>query len=161
MSAAYLHLLLVHLPVLFMPFALALFGLGLWRGHMAFQKLALGIFLGSAILSVPTFLTGEPSEEQVENLPLVSESLIEEHEEAGEFAFYLSLLTGGLAIGAFVYLRRRPRLNKFFQVAIFASGAISSLALARTAKIGGQIRHSEIRNANSVVSPESSEQDDD
>jgi hypothetical protein len=46
------------------------------------KRISLGIFIIVALLAIPAYLTGEPTEELVENLPGVSKSSIEQHEEA-------------------------------------------------------------------------------
>lgn len=160
MSSAHWHLILVHIPILLIPLALCIFVWGAWMRNESFKTLAMTIFIGAAALSVPTFLTGEPSEEIVEDLPLVSESFIEAHEEAAEFAFYATLVTGGLALAALL-LRRNQKFQKASTVALVFAGAVSSVSLGRAGYLGGQIRHSEIRDEQSVEkSPEKYEDDE-
>lgn len=149
MSAAHLHLILVHVPVLFIPLALLLLAAGLRLKQQSLSTLALGLFIFSAAISIPTFLSGEPSEEQVEDLPLVSESHIEEHEEAAELAFYVTLLAGALSVGSLI-VRKQPDYQKLLIASVLFTGALSSVALARAAYLGGQIRHSEIRSGQTV-----------
>jgi hypothetical protein len=160
MSSAHWHLALVHLPVVFVPFATVLLMLGLWQKQAVLKKLAAFLFVASALVAVPAFLTGEPAEEQVEDLPLVSEPIIEAHEEAAEFAFYTSLAAGVFGLGVLLTYRRQ-RVQQLLQHTLIAVGVASSLALLRAANLGGQVRHSEIRDANSLTAPTENEKDDD
>lgn len=159
MSSAHWHLVLVHMPVLFVPFAVLILITGLWRQQAVLQKLAAALFVASALVAIPTFLTGEPAEEQVEDLPQVSESAIEVHEEAAELAFYLTLVAGGLGLGVLL-AGRREKLKHLLQMGLVAAGIASSLALLRAANLGGQVRHSEIRDANAIDTSAEGEQDD-
>ncbi len=158
MSSAHWHLALVHVPVLFVPLAVLVLIFGLWWRQVALQRLAALLFIGSALVAIPVFLTGEPAEEQVEELPQVSESAIEVHEEAAELAFYLTLVAGGLGLGALL-TSRRPKLARQLQMGLLAAGIASSLGLLRAASLGGLVRHSEIRDANAVARPAEGEQD--
>ncbi len=160
MSSAHWHLVLVHVPVLFVPFALLLLIFGLWWRQATLQKLAAGLFVASALVAIPAFLTGEPAEEQVEDLPQVSESAIKVHEEAAELGFYVTLVGGGLGLGALL-TSRREKLRHLLQMGLVAAGIASSLALLRAANLGGQVRHSEIRDGNAVATSAEGEQDDD
>ncbi len=160
MNAAHLHLALVHIPVLFVPLALIILMGGLYYKKQTLSTLAMVLFVFSALIAVPTFLSGEPSEEIVEELPQVSEAAIEVHEEAAEVAFYLALITGSLALASF-FTKNRPQLKKANIIGVVLLGTISSVALLRAANLGGQIRHSEIRSQQNVVNTEGKDDDDD
>ena len=82
MNPAHLHLMLNHIPVLGMAFGLALVSLALLRKSEELKRISLGFLIVIALLAIPAYLTGEPAEELVENLPGVSKSSIEQHEEA-------------------------------------------------------------------------------
>ena len=74
--------MLNHVPVLGTAFGLGLVGWALLRRSEELKRISLGIFIIVALLAIPAYLTGEPTEELVENLPGVSKSSIEQHEEA-------------------------------------------------------------------------------
>lgn len=149
MSLVHWHLILVHLPILFIPLALLILLLGAWLKNEGYKALAMALFLATAMISVPAFLTGESAEEAVEDLPLVSNSIIEAHEEAAEFAFYVTLLTGALACLGLV-LRKNPRFQRVSMAGLVFTGVVSSVSLGRAGYLGGQIRHSEIRDGNAI-----------
>jgi hypothetical protein len=148
-SAAHWHLVLVHIPVLFVPFALLLLIFSLWRRQPILQQLAASLFVASALVAVPAFLTGEPAEEQVEELPHVSNAAIEEHEASAEWAFYLTLSAGVFGLG-WLLSSRRERLRNGLQAGLLVTGLTSSLALLRTANLGGKVSHPELRSENSL-----------
>ena len=123
-----------------------------------------------ALAAVPVYLTGEPAAEMVENLPGVSEQIIELHEEWALLSLLSAIATGVLAFGALI-LKRFSSAN-FARISMLAVLLLSFAAgafMARTANLGGEIRHTEIRstaaqNANPATETkqaESEEEDED
>jgi len=158
MSAAHLHLLINHLPIVGGLLALALLLLALWRpAHLASAALVLmlsGVGAGAALL------TGEPAEEQVEHLPGVSEALIHEHEERAELAALLSVAAGLAAAGALA-TQRWSRLPGFALPALLALSSASAGAMVWTGASGGVIRHSELQSTGAIVAGALDEGSDD
>ena len=64
--------MLNHVPVIGTAFGLAMVGWALLRRSEELKKISLGVFVIVALLGIPAYLTGEPAEELVENLPGVS-----------------------------------------------------------------------------------------
>jgi hypothetical protein len=67
--------MLNHIPVLGIAFGLALVSLALLRKSEELKRISLGFLIVIALLASPAYLTGEPAEELVENLPGVSKIL--------------------------------------------------------------------------------------
>lgn len=143
MNAAHLHIILVHLPIVLVPTATILLAFALLRKQSTVATVALVLFVGSSLGAIPAFLIGEEAEEIVEHLPGVSEDTIEEHEEAADVAFWLTLFVGGGSAGALLIRRRSPRLAHATLKALVVAGAVSSGTLSYTAYQGGKIRHPE------------------
>lgn len=146
MDTVHLHLLLNHVPVLGVVFGVLLYGAARFRRDDAFARFALGFSAALAVVALVVYLTGEPAEEAVENLPGVSDAIIERHEDAALLATIAMGSFGALALGALVRFRRRA-----IPLWVTASGLIASIGLTAvmgwTANLGGQIRHSEIRSS--------------
>ncbi len=144
MNDAHLHLITNHIPVLGLPFALALLLWGLFRRQKEVRSAAfLGFFL-VALASFPAFLSGHEAEEVVEHMAGVREGLIEDHEEAAEIAFYVTEALGLFALLC-LFLGRGGREIRGGILAAFLLLAVASSGLmARTAFLGGPIHHSEI-----------------
>ena len=98
--------MLNHIPVLGIAFGLALVSLALLRKSEELKRISLGFLIVIALLAIPAYLTGEPAEELVENLPGVSKSSIEQHEEAAQVAFAGVLIVGAAALGGLIFCRR-------------------------------------------------------
>lgn len=151
LDAAHLHLILNHLPVIGAPLALLLLALGRIRRSGELVNVALALVVALAVATGVVYLTGEPAEEQVEHASWYQDRLTERHEEQGEFAL-VAMLATGVAAGAALMSRRRPRAFAWLSRATVAGLIVGSVLLGWTAWSGGQIRHDEIRAAGGLPS---------
>lgn len=153
MNPAHVHLMLNHIPVLGAIASLALLVLADVKKDQSLSKLALQLMVLVALLTVPVYLSGEPAEEIVENLPGVSEPLVESHEDLAKFAFGSTIALGALAAWGVVAIRRNPapvrKLWRVFEVAALANVVLMLIV----ANLGGQIRHTEIRKDATLTQP--------
>jgi len=116
MSAAHLHLVLNHTPLLGLLFGAAMLAHGLWREYEDVQKASLGLLAVAGLLAIAVYLTGEPAEEVVEGMAGVSHDALEAHEEWGWYALVGGIATGVLALGALLYSFLRERLVRWTAV---------------------------------------------
>jgi uncharacterized membrane protein len=155
MNASQIHLALTHLPVVLSMTGLIILIISLVKKHLVAEKISLYILVAAGVSSLPVFFSGEGAEEMVENLPGISESLIERHEEIAKYGFFILLAT---ALSAFVALLSIPHTAiKVTRILTLVLALTSSVVMAQTAHLGGQIRHSEIRPGITSVATESSE----
>ena len=150
MNTAHLHLLVNHVPVLGTLLALALLAWPVARRQPSRAKDAMGLLVILGIVAVGVYLTGGAAEDAVENLPVVSEGLIEAHEEAALAATIALGVLGLMSLVALWWYRTRP-LPRWVPLAGLTGVAIVAGMMAWTANIGGQIRHSEIRGGASAL----------
>jgi hypothetical protein len=143
MNAAHLHLLLNHAPVFGVFFALVLLGLARLRRSDELARIGLGTLVISGLAAAAAMVTGEPAEHAVEHLAGISERAIETHEEAAELAALATYAGAVIALGALLLRRRIAVAGRLRLLALLAALAAFSL-MARTAHLGGQIRHPEI-----------------
>ena len=160
MNNAHLHLLLNHLPVLGSVLGLFLLIFSLWRKSIEIKRVSLVVFVLTAMSLVPTYLTGEPAEEMVEHLPGVSEALVGQHESAALVALSAALATGVVALAGLILLWRKNSLPVWLALATLFLAVASSTLMARTANLGGQIRHTEIRSGSSSQQEQNNEKHD-
>ncbi|HET6618201.1 MAG TPA: hemerythrin domain-containing protein [Gemmatimonadota bacterium] len=143
MNAAHIHLMLNHVPLFGALAVTILFAVGLYRRQQGLARGGLVVALLTAIVGVVVYLTGEPAEELVENLPGVSEAVLETHEEIALIATIVSGAYGVLAlVGLFAF---RHGVTMRFTRVLLLSSLVPLGAMAYTSYLGGQIRHSEIR----------------
>ena len=155
MDSLHIHLLLNHFPVIGTLMGIATLLLGFAFRSDAVKRASLVILLGMAFMAVPVYLTGEPAEETVENAIGVSEPLIEEHEHAALPAFIAMGVLGVIAVAALLISFRATRFANLGFAATFIVSLIAFGLMARTANLGGQIRHAEIRSGTSASNVES------
>jgi uncharacterized membrane protein len=153
MSTVHLHLLLNHVPVIGMIIGICLLAWALFRKDQGLARATLGLFAILAVVALATFLTGEPAEEAVEGLAGVTEGSIERHEEAVLLATIALGVLGTLSLGALVWLRRRP-LTRRVMALLLVVALVPAAAMAWTANLGGQIRHSELRAGTPAADPD-------
>jgi hypothetical protein len=143
MSSIHLHLMLNHVPVIGMVFALLILGVAAWRRNDGMSRLGLAVMVGLAAVTAVVFVTGEPAEEAVEQIAGVSEAMIHPHEEAAEASLIATAIAGTLALIALGAFRRRA-VPRWVTGAAFTAALAVSTMLGWTANLGGQIRHTEI-----------------
>ncbi len=143
MNAAHLHIILVHLPIVLVPTATFVLLFGLIKKQGSVTHVALSLFVAASLFAIPAFLIGEDAEEMIEHLPGISEDTIEEHAEAADTAFWLTLVVGGTAMCGLVLRKRVPQLTQATLKVLAVAGALTSASLAHTAYEGGKIRHPE------------------
>ncbi|HET7290515.1 MAG TPA: hypothetical protein VFJ67_08775, partial [Thermodesulfobacteriota bacterium] len=81
MNAAHWHLILNHIPLIGIGFVILLMIIAFARKSQELKNVAMIFAVIVALWAIPAYLTGEPAEEVVEDMPGISENIIEEHEE--------------------------------------------------------------------------------
>lgn len=145
MNSTHAHLLLNHFPIIGTLIGTMLLLFGILKKNTSIQKISLITIFFMAIIAVPVFLTGEPAEESIEKLPGIIKSIIEEHEEAAEVAFWFMMLTGVLSIASVAMQMIQFKMAKLFIMLSLLLSIITTGLMARAGYLGGQIRHTEIR----------------
>lgn len=159
MSPVHIHLMLNHVPVVGMILALLLFAVAAMRRSTELIRVILALFILLAVVDIPVYLTGEPTEDRVENLPGVSHDAIEAHEDAAGIAL-ASIEVLGVASLVGLYLFRGGALPQWFVVVILILSIASAGLMGYTANLGGQVRHSEIRPGAVLPEPHDSDEHD-
>ena len=143
MNPAHLHLILNHVPLYGATAGVILLIVALVGVRESVARAGLVVFVLTAAVAGIVYLTGQPAEELVEDLPEVSESVLEAHEQAARVATLTMGAFGLIALYGLVVLRRRvtPRFTR----AALVLSLVPLAAIAWAAYLGGQVRHSEIR----------------
>lgn len=166
MDATHLHLMLTHFPIIGSLIGALILAYGFFTKNYSIQKVAFVVLIFMAIIAIPVYLTGEGAEETVENLPGVSEGIIHQHEEMAEIAIVFMGILGVMSIINLFALYRQLSFARFITVLSLIISLITFGLYAKTGNLGGQIRHTEIRNTNVTnqnmnTSSENEEEDDD
>jgi uncharacterized membrane protein len=172
MNSVQLHLALTHVPVILSFVGLIMLVMAFIIKNSILTKTSYILLAIAGIAVLPVYFTGEGAEETIENLPGVSEAIIERHEELAKQGL-IFILAAGLAALAAMFLSRWKVVARVSKIAILLLAVTSAVFMAQTAHLGGQIRHTEIRNSfaqqnsnenanhNEVNPSERNEKDDD
>src|SRR3990172_2883025 len=112
MNWAHVHLIINHIPVIGIGLLILLFIVAMVRKNKGLITVALAFIILISLATIPVYLTGEPAEEVVEDMPGISEELIEEHEEQADIAFILVEVAGGLALITLIARRYSDKLGQ-------------------------------------------------
>ena len=140
---AHLHIILVHIPVVLVPFACLTLLLGITRRNSTVTGVALSFLVVATLITVPAFLLGEGAEEIVEHLPGVSEHTIEEHEEAADVAFWCTVATGIVSLISLYGMKVAATWRTAAASLALLLSLGASICLTYAANQGGKIRHPE------------------
>jgi uncharacterized membrane protein len=145
MNSAQLHLALTHVPVLLSITGLIMLIVSFIIKSRTLTRTSYVIIAVAGLAAIPVYLTGDETEEAIEKLPGVSESIISEHEEVAMWAMISIVIAGIMASFAF-FSFRWPAVARVSKILVLVATLATGGLMGQTAHLGGQIRHSEIRN---------------
>lgn len=149
MNGAHWHLVVNHLPIIFPLVGLIVMVTGLLSKSEAVKRMAYLIFAVGALAAIAAVSTGGEAEEVVEKISGVTENYIETHEEAAETFALLSYILGGISLlGLWASLKQKAFSNVISLGALLFALVVLFFA-KQTGTTGGEIRHTEIRDASS------------
>ena len=145
MTWPHVHLAVNHLPVILVPVAIAMLAAAWAKKSAELRKAGLAWLVVAAAAGGAAYLTGEPAEDVIEDLPAVSKAAIEEHEEAALLAAVATGAAGLIALGALVIGRGPAPAPAWILAMTFVVALVAAGLMVRTANLGGRISHPEIR----------------
>ena len=145
MSAAHFHLLLNHIPILGSIFGLLLLLYATLKKNDEIKRVCFGVFVITALMTIPVYLTGDGAARIVRELPDVSRDIISEHDSAATFAIISAELLGVVSLLAWWFTRNGKRLATWMLITVIVVAVWSTSVVVRTGYLGGQVRHSEVR----------------
>lgn len=151
---AYVHVVLNHVPIIGFAGGILLLASALVARSRDLAVAGLVALVLVALVSLPVYFTGEHAEERVEHLAGVSHDDIEEHEDAAWFAIVFIEIVGAAALVALIITRRRVELSRGILTAILLLSLFTSTVIARTAYLGGKIRHTEFSSGAAAADEE-------
>lgn len=145
MNSVQMHLALTHVPVILSFVGLTMLAVAFFIKNETVVKTSYMLLLIAGISALPVFFSGEGTEEAIENMPGISESVIERHEDVANLAM-ISISAVGLLSLAALFSFKWQKTARILKVAVLLLALTSGGLMAQTAHLGGQIRHSEIRS---------------
>lgn len=143
-NAAHWHLVLNHFPVVGSLAALLLLAWAFIKNTDESKRIALTAVVLVALVSIPAYLTGEPSERFLKGLQGISKRWMSSHEEMAENAFRTAIIAGLLAMAALIYFRKARSIPRWAIAVVLAATVAMSGSMTITARHGGKIHHPEI-----------------
>lgn len=144
MNWPHLHVIIVHFPILGIPVGFLLAVIGLWRRNRGLETAGLAMIVVASLVGLVAFASGQRAEEQLKAEFGLEETWVEPHEEAAEVARIALLVLAAAALGTLLVKRDSPTLPWLIgATALFA--LLSAVLVARSALLGGKIRHPELR----------------
>ncbi|MBP8793519.1 MAG: hypothetical protein KBH29_10105 [Lutibacter sp.] len=147
MNPTHLHLVLTHFPIIGTIIGVFILSYGIYSKSESITKVALVTFVAMSLLTIPVFLTGEEAAETVENIAGISENIIEEHEELAEIAIWLMGALGVLSLISLLAIIKKYAFSRIVILVTLITSLITTALFVQVGNLGGQIRHSEIRNS--------------
>ena len=143
-TVPHLHLLLNHIPTIGGAAALVLLLVAFARKSHDLKRIAIEATYVVALLTFPSYLSGVGAQQTLLKMPEISQAFVDAHWNAALFTFVLMQMAGALAWLTLWKYRRSGNWSTAMVTAIFILSALSFAAAARTAALGGDIRHPEI-----------------
>lgn len=165
MNGAHFHLLINHLPILGLIFAIIVMVIGLILKSPVVRRVALVLFLVTGISALPTMNSGEDAEEVIEHSGMgdmcgpkctcsaemkhemmeQKEHYIHEHEEKAEdFMPYMWALIALSGITLYMEWKKKS-MAMLASFTVLLIGAIALYFAHEVGESGGEISHPEIR----------------
>ncbi|HXR80567.1 MAG TPA: hypothetical protein VN763_06600 [Saprospiraceae bacterium] len=159
MNTAHWHLLLNHLPMVGIVIGTTILAGGyIFKNNPTIKATALGVFVLSALVAIPAYLTGEGAEDIAEKMPGVTEGFIENHEDLGKIFLILAESLGVMAIFTLIMFRLKSKLAPTLFGIVLIAALGTSIFAKQVGTSGGQVRHTEIRNSNAQPLDQATEQ---
>ena len=147
MNWIHLHLALNHIPVLGTLFVGILLATALVKRSEELKRMSFVWLVTLSIVSIPIKFTGDYAQEAVAESDWLSASGVAAHEQSADQAttgmFLLGLVS---AFGLYRSRGQRPIPGWVVGATIFLA-LVTFALMARTANLGGQLRHEEIRSS--------------
>jgi uncharacterized membrane protein len=143
--------LLNHFPTIGFLIGGGLFLVSLFMKGNDLKLSSLVVLLGIALISIPTYMSGNGAQDVIKAMPGLSKTLIEAHEGAALVGMVFMLLTGAFAWLALWQFRRLARIPKWNLTLIVVLTVMTFALMTRASNLGGEIRHEEIRESQGAV----------
>lgn len=163
MNGAHWHLVVNHLPIIFPIVGVIIMITGLISKSEAVKRTAFMIFIFGALAAIAAMNTGEGAEDVVEKINGVTENFIEIHEETAETFAILSYILCGISLLGLWASFKQKSFSSIISIATLIFAFVVLFIAKQTGTTGGEIRHTEIRNGNSIPATENNnaEKDED
>ncbi|MBC8047199.1 MAG: hypothetical protein H7Y00_10415 [Fimbriimonadaceae bacterium] len=152
----YLHLILNHLPGVFLLIGIFIFFFSYFLKNKILSITACSLILFASIIYFPAFYTGEEAEHHIEqNVQQLTNAHnnIEAHEELAEGIYWLIILLGCSALVNITFIYRNIKNSKYISAITLVLSIVVFIMLWNVAHSGAMIRRPELINFSSLRIP--------
>lgn len=170
MNATHYHLVLNHFPIILPIVGFVILFMGIIFKSISTSRIALFIYIASALITLPVMYTGDQAEEKAESIPGIEEAYMHTHEEAAERFAIVSYIGGIIALATLIISYKKESWSIYLKYILLVYTLLWLYMAKTTGTTGGEIRHTEIRTtnlantqnpSNSINTTDSEEGDDD
>jgi hypothetical protein len=144
MNTANLHLIVNHIPMVGLGFAILLNLFAIVRKSPELIRLSCWFYILIGLSSVLSIVTGDGAGEIARTYPGISNDAIEYHETWGYVFFYGLIAVGLTAIAALWFSRKNDLILKKFSSVMLVVALLALILAWQAGATGGKIRHPEI-----------------
>ena len=144
MSWPLIHLTMNHFPIVGTFVGILFWAVALIKKDRGLQALCLYFLILVAVLTIPAYISGDPTGEAVEKLSCITKGAIDAHNDAGEISFGIIAALGACALAGLIAFRKKAAYPGWFRNGILALMLVAAVSVAWTAWLGGKIHHQEI-----------------
>jgi uncharacterized membrane protein len=144
-NLAHLHIAINHIPVVLVPAALVLLVVAVWRRSETLLRTGIVVAWVGAAFGVAAYFSGDEAADLVMAVEKAQEKTLDPLVSAHDTSAGWALGSAILVVAAGVWGWRRKGLGREVIVPLLLLTALSTAILARTALLGGRIRHPEAR----------------
>jgi hypothetical protein len=144
MNLAHVHLLVNHFPIIGTIIGLVLFVGALIGKSEDLKRASLVVFLGIALIAIPTYLSGNAAQDAIKDLPGVSAAVIKAHQDAALLAYVFMEITGAVAWFGLWQFRRSSSIGRGTLTVVLLFSMLTAGLMTNAGNLGGLIRHPEI-----------------
>jgi hypothetical protein len=154
MNLAHLHIVLNHIPSIGTVVGVALLIASRITKKDGLHKFSLGVIVSMALLLLPTYLSGNAAQRLIRSRTDIPPVLIEVHQNSAMVTLILMAITGTLAWFGLWQFRRFSRPGYWNALLTLIFSVLTAGSILRTANMGGEISHPEIRYVEMTESAE-------
>lgn len=145
MNFAHLHIVLNHVPSLGTIVGAVLFIASLIKNSDHLKRISLYVLVGTALATLPTYMSGNAAQQLLRKNPAIPQGLIEQHQNSAMITLVFMTITGTFAWFGLWQFRRFSRPGRWNTSAVLFFSILTTSVILRTAYLGGDISHPEIR----------------
>ena len=127
--------------------------IGMLRKSDELTRLSLVLFVALSVVSIPIKFTGDFAYEEAADMDWMEDARATAHEQSADQATTGVFLLGiTAAVG--LYVGRKTAIPKWVVPVTLTLGVLTFGLMARSAFLGGQLRHTEIRTSAIILTPQ-------